>query len=200
MRGNRYIRKQAWTPSSDWRSTNSAATSTLARISHQLSAAAGNLQQSAAFAPVGVLHVLSSTRPRPSGRKHHISQQLPALATKAGEICRLGCLLFLPTTTGNGRDLGSVPGLTRVQCESGENASFSSFVRRRVGQRFFGLRRAGEGLLPIPVDSRRHHCVCRQGRPLERLDRGRRRAEVDHAPGLESFFELPLVVSDNNRD
>ena len=31
----------------------------------------------------------SSTPPRPSGRKHHISQQLSGLATKAGEICRL---------------------------------------------------------------------------------------------------------------
>jgi DUF4097 and DUF4098 domain-containing protein YvlB len=39
-----------------------------------------------AFAPVGLLHVLASTSPRPSGRKHHISQHLSALATKAGEI------------------------------------------------------------------------------------------------------------------
>jgi len=66
-----------------------------ARISHQLPAAAGYLQQSAAFAPVGLLHVRSGTSPRPSGRKHHISQHLPGLATIAGEICGLAALLLI---------------------------------------------------------------------------------------------------------
>ena len=61
----------------------------LARFSHQLSAAAGDLQQSAASAPVGLLDVPSSTTPRPSGRSHHISKQLSGLATKAGEISGL---------------------------------------------------------------------------------------------------------------
>jgi len=56
--------------------------SELARISHQLSAAAGNLQQSAAFARLGVLDVPQVRAPRPSGRKHHISQHLSGLATK----------------------------------------------------------------------------------------------------------------------
>jgi len=54
-------------------------------ISHQLSAAAVNLQQSAAFAPIGVLDVPQVRAPRPSGRKLRISLQLPGLATKAGE-------------------------------------------------------------------------------------------------------------------
>ncbi len=62
----------------------------LACISHQLSAVAGDLQQSAAFARLGVLDVPQVRAPRPSGRKHHISLQLPGLSTKAGEICRLG--------------------------------------------------------------------------------------------------------------
>ncbi len=76
--------------------------SPLARISHQLPVATGNLQQSAALAPIGLLDVPSSTPPRPSGRKHHISQQLSGLATKAGEICGLNDA-WAPTTT-SGRD------------------------------------------------------------------------------------------------
>jgi two-component system chemotaxis sensor kinase CheA len=62
----------------------------LARIPHQLSTAAADLPQSAAFARIGLLDGLSSTTAQPSGRKHHISQQLAGLATKPGEVCGLG--------------------------------------------------------------------------------------------------------------
>ena len=61
----------------------------LSCISHRVPAAAANLQRFAAFAPIGLLDVPSSTTARPSGRKHLISLQLSALATKPGEICRL---------------------------------------------------------------------------------------------------------------
>jgi len=64
-------------------------TDRIARISHQLSAAAGDLLQSAVFALIRLLDVLLSTTPRPSGRKPHISQQLSDLAPKPGEICEL---------------------------------------------------------------------------------------------------------------
>jgi len=47
------------------------------------------MPQSAAFSPIGVLDVLSSTTPRPSGRKRHISRHLAGLATRRGEKCRL---------------------------------------------------------------------------------------------------------------
>ena len=41
------------------------------------------------FARFGVLDVLSSTTPRPSGRKHRGARHLGALAMKSGEKCRL---------------------------------------------------------------------------------------------------------------
>ena len=65
-------------------------------MSHHLATAVRDMQQSAAFAPVGLLHVPLCTRPRPSGRKHHTSQQLSGLATKAGEICGFDGFPLLP--------------------------------------------------------------------------------------------------------
>ncbi len=61
----------------------------LARISHQLSAAAGDASHPAVLSPLGVLNVLLSTSPRPSSRKPHWARHLAALATKPGEICGL---------------------------------------------------------------------------------------------------------------
>ena len=71
----------------------------LARTSHQLSAAVGGAQAhsanggagpySAAFSHLGVLKVLLSAPPRPSGRKNHWAQHLTDLATKPGEKCGL---------------------------------------------------------------------------------------------------------------
>jgi len=58
----------------------------LARISHQVSAAAGDALHLAVFSRLVVLDVLSSTPLRPSGRKPHWAQHLAALATKPGEI------------------------------------------------------------------------------------------------------------------
>ena len=61
----------------------------LTRISHQLSAAAGDAPRPAVFSRVGVLDVPQVRAPRPSGRKPHWARHLAALATKPGEICRL---------------------------------------------------------------------------------------------------------------
>jgi len=61
----------------------------LAYSSPQLSAAAGDAPHPAVFSRLGVLDVLSSTTPPPSGRKRHWARHLAALATKAGENCRL---------------------------------------------------------------------------------------------------------------
>jgi hypothetical protein len=57
----------------------------LARIIHEVSAAADDAPHPAVFARLGVLQVLSSTRPRPSGRKPHWARHLAALATKPYE-------------------------------------------------------------------------------------------------------------------
>ncbi len=56
-----------------------------ARISHHVATAARDMPQSAAFSRLGVLDVLSSTTPRPSGRKRNISRHLTGLATRRGE-------------------------------------------------------------------------------------------------------------------
>jgi len=61
----------------------------LARISHQLPATAADAPYPAGFSRIGVLDVLSSTTPRPSGRKPSWAQHLAALATKPGEKCGL---------------------------------------------------------------------------------------------------------------
>jgi len=61
------------------------ARSALARSSHHLATAARDMPRSVAFSRIGLLDVLSSTPPRPSGRKHHISQHLARLATRRGE-------------------------------------------------------------------------------------------------------------------
>ena len=61
----------------------------LARISHQLSTAASDAQRPAAVARLGVLDVMRSTTPRPSGRNPHRARYLAALAMKPGEICGL---------------------------------------------------------------------------------------------------------------
>ena len=57
----------------------------LARLSHHIATAARDMPQSAAFSRLGVLDVLSSTTPRPSGRKRNISRHLTGLATRRGE-------------------------------------------------------------------------------------------------------------------
>jgi 7,8-dihydropterin-6-yl-methyl-4-(beta-D-ribofuranosyl)aminobenzene 5'-phosphate synthase len=61
----------------------------LARISHQLSAAGADTPHPAVFSRLGVLDVPQVRAPRPSGRKPHWARHLAALATKPGEICRL---------------------------------------------------------------------------------------------------------------
>jgi len=72
------------------RSRNPVRRPGLARISHHLATTAHDMPQSAAFSRFGVLDVLSSTTPRPSGRKRHISRHLAGLATRRGEIFGLG--------------------------------------------------------------------------------------------------------------
>ena len=57
----------------------------LTQISHQLSAAVGDVQHPAPLSHQGVLNVPSSTPPRPLDRKLHWAQHLTHLATKAGE-------------------------------------------------------------------------------------------------------------------
>ena len=58
-------------------------------IPHHLATATGDMQRAAAFAPIGLLDVLSSTTPPSSGREHHIARHLTGLATRRGEIYRL---------------------------------------------------------------------------------------------------------------
>ena len=70
----------------------------LARISHQLSAAASDTPHPAVFSRLGVLDVLSSTTPRPSGRKPRWARHLAALATKDGEKCELVTASFYPAS------------------------------------------------------------------------------------------------------
>jgi hypothetical protein len=60
-----------------------------ARISHQLSAAAGDAPHPAVFSRLGVLDVRLSTPPRLSGRKPRWARHLAVLAAKSGEICGL---------------------------------------------------------------------------------------------------------------
>jgi hypothetical protein len=62
----------------------------LARISHQLSAAATDPGMSTALRSVGRLDVLSSTPAAPSGRAPCIHARLRRLATKSGEKSGLG--------------------------------------------------------------------------------------------------------------
>jgi hypothetical protein len=66
----------------------------VARISHQLPAAADDAPHPAVFSRLGVLDVLSSTTPRPSDRKTHWARHLVGLAKKPGEICGLVVLLI----------------------------------------------------------------------------------------------------------
>jgi len=65
----------------------------LTRISHQLPAAVGDAPHPAAFSRLGVLDVLSSTPPRPSGRNQRWARHLAALATIPGEIYGLAAAL-----------------------------------------------------------------------------------------------------------
>jgi potassium efflux system protein len=58
----------------------------LAHISHQLSAVAGDAPHPAGFSRFGVLDVLSKTTPRRSDRKPYWALHLAALATQPGEI------------------------------------------------------------------------------------------------------------------
>jgi len=62
----------------------------LARISHQLPAAASDAPHPAVFSRLGVLDVPQVRAPRPSGRKPHWAPHVAALATEPGEICGLG--------------------------------------------------------------------------------------------------------------
>ncbi len=68
-------------------------TTRLTRISHQLPATADDAQCPAGFSLIGMLDGLSSTTPRPSGRKPHWTMRLAALATKVGENC--GFMIFM---------------------------------------------------------------------------------------------------------
>ena len=73
----------------------------LARISHQLPAAAGDAPHPAVPSRLGLLDVPSSTPPHPerpgraSGRKPRCVQRLTGLATKPGEICGLAMRALL---------------------------------------------------------------------------------------------------------
>ena len=89
----------------------------LARTSHHLAPAARDIPQSAAFTPIGLLAVQSSTTPPSSGHKHHISRHLAGLATRRGEKCGLDT----PTTIvfACGRDRR--PELPRILSESGHS-------------------------------------------------------------------------------
>jgi len=69
----------------------------LARISHHLATANRDLLRSAEFPPIGLLDILLSMPPRPSGRECHNSQHLSALATRRGEKCGLVALLLSGT-------------------------------------------------------------------------------------------------------
>ncbi len=69
-----------------------------ARISHQLPAAADDAQCPAVFSRIGMLDGLSSTTPRPSGRKPHWTMHLAALATKVGEKCGLAVVALAAVT------------------------------------------------------------------------------------------------------
>jgi len=62
----------------------------LARISHQLPAAASDAPHPAVFSRLGVLDVPQVRAPRPSDRKPHWAPHVAALATEPGEICGLG--------------------------------------------------------------------------------------------------------------
>ena len=62
-----------------------------ARISHHVATAAHDMPQSAASSRLGVLDALSSTTPRPLGRKRNISRHLTGLATQRGEKGGLVC-------------------------------------------------------------------------------------------------------------
>ncbi len=53
----------------------------LARVTHEVSTAADDASRPAVFARLGMLDVLSSTPPRPSGRKPHCALHLVVLAT-----------------------------------------------------------------------------------------------------------------------
>jgi len=117
-----------------------------ARISHQLPTAAGDAQHPAVFSRLGVLDVLSSTPPRPSGRQPHWAQHLATLATKPGEISGLEVgtvrsttgdttLDWLPSMTGS--EYGDA--IRRIKChlQDGDtyqvNMTFKMTARRSNG-------------------------------------------------------------------
>ena len=82
-----------------------AETEELARISHQLPAAAGDAPHPAVFSRLGVLDVPPGTPPRPSGRKLHWSRHPAVLPTEPGEICglaRAAALAEVVVATGGG--------------------------------------------------------------------------------------------------
>jgi hypothetical protein len=63
----------------------------------------------AGFSRFGVLDVLSSTTPRPSGRKPRWARPLTALAMKPGEKCRLE--LVVPSMQGGATTFTVLPGI-----------------------------------------------------------------------------------------
>jgi tetratricopeptide (TPR) repeat protein len=79
----------------------------LARISHQLSAAVGDVPHPSVFSRLGVLDVPQVRAPRPSGRKPHCARHLAGLATKPGEICGLAWGVNPPAAASRGRGRGS---------------------------------------------------------------------------------------------
>ena len=58
-------------------------------MSRQLSIAADDAPHPTVFARLGVLHLPTSTRPRPSDPKPHWARHLVVLVTKPGEACGL---------------------------------------------------------------------------------------------------------------
>ncbi len=105
----------------------------LACISHQLPATAVDAPHPAGFSRFGVLDVLSSTTPRPSGRKPRWARHLVALATKPSEKCRLdgavvGHIFFTPVTVRDGETTSRAIGL-------GPMAVLPGLQRRAIGSR-----------------------------------------------------------------
>ena len=109
----------------------------LARISHQLSAAASDSGMPTALRSVGRLDVLSSTPAAPSRRASCIHARLRRLATKPGEKSGLGSKATLPFDPGPSLPLklaseaSQVHGHARIRRPGGEPAGNAGCGRTR---------------------------------------------------------------------
>ncbi len=83
----------------------------LARISHQISAAAVDPGMSTALRSIGFLDVLSSTPAESFRRAPCIHARLRRLATKPGEKCGLTSILGFTRNGGRGLSLVNIGGL-----------------------------------------------------------------------------------------